>query len=385
MRPARILTLLLAALLLSWGLPSLGLAGVIGKGSAEIFGSNEGAAREQAKRNALRDAVEKGVGTLIDANTKVENWQVIRDEVYTSAQGFVTSYKTLTDEKQGSAWVVEIDAEVSTDRLRTKLEELRILHQKMGNKRLLVIYRPEDDRALEDDHPAVNAAQGEIQTKLNDAGFRVFDAKSVDRIKAMRRGQAVRGMEEWMRIAAEQQADILTEFELSSNLGTRGAFAVQATKVALKLRVYDVSTGRLIATQYAEQKQLTNARPGSFDWRGAQAGAAQQAAAQATQEGIQNIVQFYQSVGDLGNGFYMRFTGFSEDEEDRILAVLENLDGFQSLSELTNDTEKIEIEYFSTLKKSQLRRKLRLKAKEKGIRIKSQEISGNRFDFIKQY
>lgn len=385
MRPARILTLFSALLCFSLIGPLAAQAGVTGHGSAEIFGGNEGAAREQAKRNALRDAVEKGVGTLIDANTRVENWQVIRDEVYTSARGFVTGYKTLKDEKQGSAWVVEIDAEVSTDALKSKLTELRILHQKMGNKRLLVIYRAEDDKALEEDHPAVNAAQREIQSSLNNAGFRVFDAKSVDRIKAMRRGREIRNMKEWMRIAAEQQADILTEFELSSNLGSRGAFAVQAAKVALKMRVYDVSTGRLIATQSSAQKQLTNARPGSFDWRGAQAGAAEKAAAQATEEGIGNIVQFYQSVGDLGNGFYMRFTGFSEDEEDRILAVLENLDGYQSLSELTNNTELIEIEYFSTLKKSQLRRKLRLKAKEKGIRIKSQEISGNRFDFVKQY
>ncbi|MDT8445557.1 MAG: hypothetical protein RRB13_01515 [bacterium] len=381
MRPARFLTLLLALMLLATPL----WADVIGKGSAEIFNGNEGAARSQAKRNALRDAVEKGVGTLIDANTRVENWQVIRDEVYTSAQGFVSSYKTLKDAKEGTSWVVEIDAVVSTEMLKDKLGELRILHKKMGNKRLLVIYRAEDDKALEDDHPAVNAAQGEIQSLLNDAGFRVFDAKSVDRIKAMRRGEAVRGMEEWMKIAAEQQADILAEFELSTNLGTRGAFEVQAAKVAMKMRVYDVSTGRLIATQFAEQKQLTNARPGSFDWRSALSGAAQKAADQATGEGIQNIVKFYQKVGDLGNGFYMRFTGFSEDEEDQILAVLENLDGYQSLSELKNDTETIEIEYFSSLQKSQLRRKLKLKAKEKGVRIKSQEVSGNRFDFVKQY
>ena len=39
-------------------------AGTLGKGSAEIFEGNEGAARDQAKQNALRDAVEQGVGAV---------------------------------------------------------------------------------------------------------------------------------------------------------------------------------------------------------------------------------------------------------------------------------------------------------------------------------
>jgi len=359
-------------------------AGTLGKGSAEIFEGNEGAARDQAKQNALRDAVEQGVGTLIDSKTKVENWQVISDEVFTSSQGFVKSFKMLADEKRGSSWWVEIDAEVATDLIKGKLSELRILHKKMGNKRLLVIYRAESPQALEEDNAAVSTCLGQLQTDLTAAGFRVFDQKSIERVSSQRRTQETWKLEKWMQIAQEQQADILAEFELSANTGSRGAAMIQSAEVALQLRVYDVSTGRLIASQSAQQRQMTNAHPGSFDWRQAQAGASTKAASMAASDSVTKIVEYYKSVGDVGQAFWIRFTGFSQDEEDQMLAILENLEGYQSLSELKNDPQSIEIEYFSNLQKSQLRRKLQAEAKMKGIKLKSQEISGERFDFVRQ-
>jgi len=382
MKLARMIILLTGLLTLAY---SPAFAGIKASGSAEIFNNNITAAKDQARRNALRDAVEKGIGTLIDAKTKVENWQVIRDEIYTSARGYVSKFDVTKDKREGSRWVIEIDAEVATANLKDKLKDLRILHKKMGNKRLMVIYRPEDPKALDPDHNAVIAGLAEIQTQLNDAGFRVFDQKSVDRIAGTKRAQANRNVEAWIQIAAEQQADTLAEFEVSTNLGNHGSSMVQAARIALKLRVYDVSTGRLIANQVANQKSLTNARPGSFNWRNALASATQKAANQATSEGIVNIVKHYESVGDTGNAYLIRLTGFSEDEEDLVLQALESLDGYQSLSELKNDTEMIELEYFSQLKKSQLRRKIRFAAKQEGVRLKSQSISGNRLEFVKAY
>ncbi|OGH01991.1 MAG: hypothetical protein A2600_04595 [Candidatus Lambdaproteobacteria bacterium RIFOXYD1_FULL_56_27] len=376
-------TLFLLLLLFAFQAPLF--AGVKAKGSAEIFNNNEGAARDQARLNALRDAVEQGVGTLVDSNTKVENWQVIKDEIYTSARGFVTKFDVLKDQREGSAWVVEIDAEVATDALKAKLQDLRILHKKMGNKRLMVIYRPEDPKAMEPDHPAVAAALGNLQTALNQAGFRVFDQKSVERNAAEKRPSEAKGKEAWIKIASEQQADILAEFELSDNLGSYGAAQIQSARVSLRVRIYDVSSGLMISNQSTEQKQLTNARPGSFDWRNALAQAAQKAADQTSAAGINDIVEHYKNIGDLGNAFLIRFTGFSEDEEDTLINVLENLDSYQSLSELKNDTAMVEVEYFSGLKGDQLHRKLRLKAKEKGIALKSQEIIGNKMEFVKQY
>jgi len=149
------------------------------------------------------------------------------------------------------------------------------------------------------------------------------------------------------------------------------------------MKTYDVSTGRLISNVQSKQKQMTNARYGSFDWESALSRAGEKASRTATSETIENIVEYYTSVGDIGNSYLIIFKDFSEDQEDTILDTLENLDGYQSLSEIQNTPNLLKIEYFSTMEKSRLRRKIRLACKEKKVRLRTKEISGNRLIFVK--
>ncbi|NQU64997.1 MAG: flagellar assembly protein T N-terminal domain-containing protein [SAR324 cluster bacterium] len=364
--------------------PALIQAAVIGKGQAKIFNNNDGSARNQALSNALRDAVKQGVGVLLDSNTIVKNWTVIQDEVYSSARGFVKTYKVIKDSKISDTWYVEIEAEVATGQLKDKLGELRILHKKMGNKRLMIIYNPENPDSLPEFHGAVKSALTSIPSEFNQSGFRIFDQRSLGHIsdKISQTGGIKAA---WMKIADEQQVDILTEFELISS--KKNPFSNQtftAAKVTLRMKTYDVSTGRLISNVQANQKQMTNARAGSFDWDNALAKASEKAGESVAIDSINNIVEFYKSVGDIGNNYLMIFKDFTEDETDIIIDTLENLEGYQSLSELQSMPNLIKIEYFSTMDKSRLRRKIRMAVKNRKIMLSSKEISGNRFVFVKQ-
>ena len=363
--------------------PITGFAGVVGKVSAQIFNNNEGSARNQALNNALRDAVKQGVGLFIDSQTEVKNWAVIRDEIYASARGFVTEYKVLRDEQTGGVWHIEIDAEVSSADIKSKLSELRILHQKMGNKRLMSIYRPTHPDALKKTHSAVSSATTALQASLLKSGFRVFDAKSLGRVID---GITQRGAptEEWVKIADQQQVDILLEFELIA--GEKKPFsssAFSAAKVSIQARSYDVSTGRLMASVGTTQKQMTNARRGSFDWNNALSRAGNRAGNAAADVIMRDIVSYYESVGEIGNAFLLVFTDFTEDEEFQILEILENLEGYQSMTELENIPLRLRVEYFSSMEKSRMRRKLYLACREKGIRLKTKELAGNRLIFAK--
>jgi len=118
-----ILLFWLLLLILFVGFPSSSFA-TVGKGSALIFNENIGSAKKQALNNALRNAVEKGVGTLIDSKTVTKNWVVIRDEVFSSARGFVKGYIITRDEKSadGKSWETHIDAQVATASIKNKLE-----------------------------------------------------------------------------------------------------------------------------------------------------------------------------------------------------------------------------------------------------------------------
>jgi hypothetical protein len=358
-------------------------ADIIGKGSATIFNDNEGSARQQALHNAMRDAVQQGVGVILDANTVVKNWTVIRDEIYSVSRGFVSQYTILRDEKQGGTWYVEIEAIVESGKIRDKLGELRILHQKMGNQRLMIINEAEHPDALTSDHTGVLSAQTAISDAFNQSGFRMFDQRTLGHL-SQKTHPTGGGQEAWIQIADQQQVDLLVTFEIVSDQHrpfTGSQFT--AANVTLRMKAFDVSTGRLIANVQSSQKQMTNARVGSFDWDRALGRASEKAGLSAAGEVIAHIVDYYQSVGDMGHSYSIVFQGFSEDEEDLILGILENLEGYQSLSELENEPNLLRIEYFSSVEKSRLRRLIRLAGKDRRISITSKEISGNRFVFVK--
>ncbi|MCP4298368.1 MAG: hypothetical protein GY786_22505 [Proteobacteria bacterium] len=362
-----------------------GISGTIGKGRAAIFNNNLGSAKSQATRNALRNAVEKGVGVILNSETVVKNWAILRDEVFSSSRGFVKNYSVIKDEQQGDHWVVEVDAEVAKESLENKLSELRILHKKMGNKRLMVLYNPIHPNALKKRHSAVLSSFTTIQMGFNDAGFRIFDQKSLDNIyqKFSQSGMNQSSVEQWIKIANQHQVDVLVEFEmLASRTRKSSKYKFNAAKSIVRMRVHNVSTGRLISNSQSQQQQFTSARVGSFDWENDLSKAGVKAGRAVTQETINNIVNFYKNVGDIGNSYFMVFKNFIEDDEDMILEILENLEGYQSLSELNNEPLLLEVEYFSNMEKSRLRRKLRAASKKQGIRIQSKQIAGNRFIFV---
>lgn len=355
-----------------------------GKGSARIFNNNEQEARNQALNNALRDAVKKGVGVLLDSNTLVKNWSVIRDEVISSSRGFVEKYDVTRDEAKNGTWFIEISAIVSEAGLKDKLTELRILHQKMGNKKLMVMYHARHPKALKDTHIAVDAARISIQDAFNSAGFRIFDQNVLGKLYSkIKPSDRVSGMaEDWVRVANENQVDIIVEYELYPSYHqpfSDAAFI--AAKINISTKVYDVSTGRLISSRQTMQKQMTNAKMGSYDWDDALQKAGIKAGTVIADESIEKVVEYYKSVGDIGNSFFIVFKDFSENDADKILKVLEGLEGHQSLSERTYQPLLLEVEYFSTLNKGRLRRLLRAGCKREGVRLRSQEISGNRFIF----
>lgn len=360
------------------------VAATIGKGSAQIFNGNEGSARSQALNNALRDAVRKSVGLFLDSQTEVKNWTVIRDEIYASSQGFVKEYKVIKDEKDGNNWIIEIDAEVSSSDIKTKLSELRILHQKMGNKRLLVIYKTNHPNAIEQKHPAVATALASLQSTLLESGFRVFDPKTHGLVEN-NIGQRGAPVEAWVKIADQNQVDMIVDFELiADDQKPFSNSAFSAARTSMQLKCTEISTGRLIASIGTTQKQMTNARVGSFDWDSALSKASERAGKVAAIELIDNIIKYYETIGDIGNALLLVFKDFTEEETFIILDVLENLEGYQSMSELENIPLQLRLEYFSVLDKSRLRRKLFLDCKDKGIKLKTKEAVGNRIVFIRQ-
>ena len=82
-----------------------------------------GATPEEARKDAIREAVRKVVGVLVVGATTVENEKVLKDEVLTYSDGVIVggSYKEVVRKREGDIWRIKISAAVVSRKLAEKL------------------------------------------------------------------------------------------------------------------------------------------------------------------------------------------------------------------------------------------------------------------------
>jgi hypothetical protein len=375
----------LALALLLWLAPLARATEVEAEGVAAILNNNMAGARKQALLNAQRNAVEQGVGLVLDSNTVSQNFEIIRDKVLTSAQGFVSKFVVLNEGAlpDGQSYKVKIRAEVSQDLLQDRLAALRILHKAMGNKRVMVIYASQNPNAIERTHgAAISALQG-IRDELNQAGFRVFNEAATAKVyqQIERAAGTARPVDDLIAMALDQQADLLVRFDdVAGKRGPKGGL-FSAAFATIRISVYETTTGRQVADTEAEAKQLLQANAGPYDWEKGLSIASDKAARDAAKEAISRITDYYKQIGDQGFSYLLSFRGFADDDKDKILDFLENTPGFNNLSELKNTVDYLEVELFSSEDASRLGRIIRAGLKDKGIELQTVSTAGNRMVF----
>jgi hypothetical protein len=115
--------------------------------------TNAGAARDEALRDAQRQAVGQVLGVFVESQTLVVNAQLVADQISTRASGFVQSF-SVTDETKddaGGTYTVTIDACVSQEALKTDLESLgAILREQLGNPRVVIQAEESENKVVSD-------------------------------------------------------------------------------------------------------------------------------------------------------------------------------------------------------------------------------------------
>jgi hypothetical protein len=109
---------------------------VVAEGMAGVQG-NPAIARDNAIQDALRKAVEQAVGTMVSSETLVENFQVVRDNIYNKSTGYVKEYKIVKESPGKDLHAVTISATVSTESLKNDLGALGLLIARVGKPRTL--------------------------------------------------------------------------------------------------------------------------------------------------------------------------------------------------------------------------------------------------------
>jgi len=109
------------------------------EGVGVIVANNTAQARDQAIQDALRLAVEQAAGTMVSSETLVQNYEVLRDQVYSQSQGYIRHYEVTNETTEGNLYRVTIQASVTMGNLKNDLAALGLLMARKSMPRVMIM------------------------------------------------------------------------------------------------------------------------------------------------------------------------------------------------------------------------------------------------------
>ncbi|MDP7165403.1 MAG: CsgG/HfaB family protein [Candidatus Marinimicrobia bacterium] len=189
------------------------------------YGQTKDAAIEQAKR----DAVEVGLGAFISSETVVTATS-LSDNIYSKAQGFIKTFKILS-ESQGpdGLWEITIDAEVTQmlDQVMQDEAALQTLLNAMNRPRIIFMIR--EDNLI--DNTPTDFAETKLLSMFYEKGFDVVDRQLV---------QALKGEQDYEQALA---GNVSAAAKIASMLGAE-IIVIGTAKVSSGGKVYNMISGQ---------------------------------------------------------------------------------------------------------------------------------------------
>ena len=247
----KILALIAAGFLLTGGIAD----------ARNVTVTGNGVSQSEAEGDALRNAIEKAVGVLVDSQTLVSKNTVLQDEIYTQSKGFITNYNVVNQQQNGNGWEVIVNADVDdspNSKLMSELTRLGIIDVKLRNPKIAV-YIPEHHIQYRIPDPAGETA---VIKSLVEAGFTNVIAASPKAVMINPNSYGwlwkpiVQINVEDMRSAARFfDADILIIGEaFSEGVGDVGQWipghhrtGMQSCRARVEAKMYVATTGQIIA------------------------------------------------------------------------------------------------------------------------------------------
>lgn len=239
----------------AWGVLLAALLFLPGNSMATtVIADGQGTTLQEAEKVAMRNAVEKAVGSLIHSKTTVSMNEVVSDEIYALSEGYVKSY-TLLNKKIVSDGIyvrASVDVDTSPDsKLMSTLTRLKITDINMRNARIAVYIPVISDYETQN----YSLAETEVLKKLSAAGFQnIITSKEMETIGSQNYDVTDDSSETMKEMADSVQADILVVGEAAcENVGDVGQFidgenvGLLSGRVTVQAKVYMVDTGQIIA------------------------------------------------------------------------------------------------------------------------------------------
>jgi hypothetical protein len=212
-------------------------------------GSGEGANPEEALINAKRNAIEKGIGTMLLSQTEIENFQVKRDQIISKTMGSVKSYEKLSEGKMADGYFeVKIKAVLSRSSINRDLAAFQILIESMNKPRTMVVI---DENNVGNAEPNNSAAETAILQFLKDPyEFELVDPKASAAI----------------RESQEKMANLAGDATAAARLGSQNGAEVIITGSAVSREAKSINQnlGGMVSAQADVTLRAINCTSGSI-------------------------------------------------------------------------------------------------------------------------
>ncbi len=267
-------------------------------------GSGEGANAEEALIAAKRNAIEKGIGTILLSQTEIENFQVKRDQIVTKTMGSVKSYEKISEGKTDNGFFeVKIRAVLSRSSINQDLAAFHILIESMNKPRTMVVI---DENNIGNAEPTNSAAETAILQFLKDPyEFELIDPKASASVRASQEKMATLAGDAAAaaQLGSQNGAEVIitgTAVSRQANNVSQNLGGMVSAQADVTLRAINCSTGSIIGTAaaHAAMVHISASSAGS------------QAITKASQKAIKDLLEriIKEWQGQQNNGITLTVT-----------------------------------------------------------------------------
>ena len=211
-------------------------------------------AKDNALNDALRKAVEQAVGTLVQAQTLVDKYQLISDEIYTKSQGYIKKYAIISERPDINQGIlrINIQADVSIGDIRNDLNAIGLLIERKGKPRMMVIIDEKIGSAESGYSTNLSESETVIIQKFTEKGFNFVDEATVK--KNMKRNMALQAIggddNAAASIGLEYGAEVVIIGSAVAKLAGKGIAGTEMKSIhaSITARAIRADTGEIISS-----------------------------------------------------------------------------------------------------------------------------------------
>lgn len=217
-----------------------------------VRATGEGLSAKDAERAALTQALEQAAGLEIGSFSEVQDFELIRDRIFSRAVGTIADFTVLDTQRQADGtFRVTVSAKVNpADIMQLSWVEVRNQLSLSGNPKILVLIDERIDGQLQPD----SIVQTRLMQMFAERGFDLVSAAGVNRLKTrLSEAAGIQGnVERVAELAKRENAQVIIQGTSNANfaeLKRIGGVSLAMYNCDVAAEAYWTDTGDLISAE----------------------------------------------------------------------------------------------------------------------------------------